>query len=284
MLLITGVTGTVGGAVLAEIARGGARSRALYRSKEAAAAAPADTEAVVGDFADPASLAAALDGVDSVFLVCAPVPELVALETNVIVAAERAGVRRIVLNSALGAGDYPKSFPAWHRQVEDRLRATRLAWCILRPNSFMQNIPAFYAPSIRAEGAFYAALGDAPIAYIDVRDIAAVAATALAGGHDGQIYELSGPEGLSGAALAERIARHAGVAARYVAIPAEAQRRAMLDQGLPEWLATALLDLYAYYTGGQGGTPDGTLQRLLGHQPRTIDQFLMEHRAAFQPG
>ena len=61
--------------------------------------------------------------------------------------SEAAGVRRIVLNSALGAGDYQKSFPSWHRRVEDKLKAAKIAHCILRPNSFMQNIAAYNAPS-----------------------------------------------------------------------------------------------------------------------------------------
>ena len=70
-------------------------------------------------------------------------------------ACKEAGVRHIVLNSALGAGDYPKSFPSWHRKVEDKLNVSGLGYTILRPNGFMQNIVAFHAPSIRAQGAFY---------------------------------------------------------------------------------------------------------------------------------
>lgn len=114
MILITGASGTVGRAVLLEVARTGEKHRAMYRSKDEAAKAPAGTEVVVADFADKASLAPALRGVRSVYLVCSPIPQLVQLEGNAIEASEAAGVERIVLNSALGAGDYPKSFPSWH--------------------------------------------------------------------------------------------------------------------------------------------------------------------------
>ena len=179
MILITGASGSVGKAVLAEVARSGARYRAMYRSAKEAAKAPAGTETVIADFSDKASLAPALGGVESVYLVCSPIPDLVQLEINVIEASQAAGVRRIVLNSALGAGDYGKSFPSWHRQVEDKLKATKLAYCILRPNSFMQNVLTCYAPSIRAQGAFYGAMGNARTSYLDVRDIAVVAAKAL---------------------------------------------------------------------------------------------------------
>lgn len=283
MLLITGASGTVGKAVLAQVARSGQKHRAMYRSKEDAAKAPAGTEAVIADFSDKASLASALRGVESVYLVCSPVPDLVQLEGNAIEASEAAGVRRIVLNSALGAGDYGKSFPSWHRKVEDKLKATKLAHCILRPNSFLQNVLTYYAPSIRAQGVFYGSTGNARMSYVDVRDIAVVAAKALLGGeHDGKTYELNGPEALTCAEVAQKISRHAGIAAQYVDIPPEAQRKAMLDQGMPAWQVTALLELQEYYTGGKGGSLDGVLEGLLGRSPITMDQFLKEYAGEFR--
>jgi uncharacterized protein YbjT (DUF2867 family) len=283
MILITGASGTVGRAVLAEVTRSGRAHRAMYRSKEDAAKAPSGTETVIADFADRASLAQAFRGIDGVYLVCSPIRELVALESNAIEACEASGVQRVVLNSALGAGDYDKSFPSWHRQVEDKLKATHLKYCILRPNSFLQNIVAFYAPTIRSQGAFYSSMGSARTSYLDVRDIAVVVAKALKGGeHDGKTYELNGPEALTCADIAERIARIAGVPARYVDIPMDAQRKAMLDQGMPEWQVTALLDLQQYYVGGKGGAIDGVLERLLGKPPITIDGFLRESAAQFR--
>jgi len=284
MILVTGASGSVGKAVLAEVARSGAPHRAMYRSKQEASKAPAGTETVIADFSDKASLAAALRGVDSVYLVCSPIPDLVQLEGNVIEASQAAGIRRVVLNSALGAGDYGKSFPSWHRKVEDKLKATKLAYCILRPNSFMQNVLTYYAPSIRAQGAFYGAMGNARTTYLDVRDIAVVAAKVLRGGeHDGKTYELNGPEALTYPEVAQKISQHAGIAAKYVDIPVDAQRKAMLDQGMPDWQVTALLDLQEYYTGGKGGTVDGVLQRLLGRPSITMDKFLAEFAAEFRP-
>src|SRR6201988_1275399 len=155
MILVTGASGTVGREGLREVAKSGAQHRAMYRSAEEAAKAPAGTEAVVADFAKQETLGPALRGVESVYLVCSPIPGLVQLESNMVDACVEAGVRHVVLNSALGAGDYPKSFPSWHRKVEDHLRATPLSWTILRPNSFHQNTTAYFAPSIRAQGVFY---------------------------------------------------------------------------------------------------------------------------------
>src|SRR5260370_240144 len=283
MILITGASGTVGKAVLAKVARRGEKHREMYRSKEEAAKAPAGTEAIVADFSDKASLVAALRGVESVYLVCSPIPGLVQLEGNAIEASEAVGVRRIVLNSALGAGDYGKSFPSWHRKVEDKLKATKMAHCIIRPNSFLQNALTYYAPGIRAQGAFYGAMRNARTSYLDVRDIATVAAKALRGGeHEGKTYELNGPEALTCANVAEKISKHAGIAARYVDIPVEALRKAMLDQRMPEWQATALLELQEYYTSGKGGTLDGVLEGLLGRPSITMDQFLEEYSSEFR--
>jgi len=110
-----------------------------------------------------------------------------------------------------------------------------------------------------------------------------VAARALRSSeHDAKTYELNGPEALTCAGVAERISRHSGMATRYVDIPLEAQRKAMLDQGMPEWQVTALLELQEYYTDRRGGALDGVLQGLLGRPPITIDRFLTEFAEEFR--
>jgi len=282
MILVTGASGTVGKAVLNEVARGGAQHKAMYRSAKEAAKAPAGTQSVIADFARKDTLAAALGDVDTVYLVCSPIPDLVQLESNMIDACVAAGVKHIVLNSALGAGDYAKSFPSWHRKVEDKLKSTAISFTILRPNSFHQNVVTYFAPSIRAQGVFYSSMGAARTSYLDVRDIAAVAAKALAGGeHRGKIYELNGPEALTYTELAEKISKHAARRVQYVDIPVEAQRKAMLDQGLAAWQVAALLDLQSYYTSGQGGDIDQLLPTLLGRSPIAMDRFLMDFAGEF---
>ena len=284
MILITGASGTVGKAVLREVAKAGTTYRAMYRSKEEAAKAPSGTQTVIADFSDKSSLASALRGVESVYLVCSPIPQLIELESNVIDASQAAGVKRIALNSALGAADFPKSFPSWHRKVEDKLKAAKIAHCILRPNSFMQNIVTYYAPTIRSQGAFYGSYGsNVRISYIDVRDLAAVAARALTSSAlDGKTLELNGPEALTCEQVAEKISEHTSVAARYVDITLEAQRKAMLDQKMPEWQVTALIDLQQYYINGQGGTTDRTIADILSRPPATLDQFLTDNASEFR--
>ena len=283
MILITGASGSVGKAVLQEAIRKESKVRAMYRSKEETAKAPSGSEAVLADYADKQSLRKALDGVNSVYVVCSPIPQLVELESNMLDASKEAGVKHVVLNSALGAGDYPKSYPGWHRKVEDKLKGTGLSFTILRPNGFLQNIVAFNAPSIRAQGAFYAAMGDAKVSYLDVGDIAIVAVKALEGGaHAGKTYELNGPEAISNQELAKRISRVIGRTVNYVDIPESAQSEAMLGAGMPEWQVTALLELQQYYKQGGGAKTDGLLESLIERVPVTLEQYLAANAKEFR--
>jgi len=284
MILITGASGNAGGAVLREVLKTGSDVRAMVRSKEDTAKVPQGADAVVADFADKPSLRRALESVDTVYLVCSPVRELVELESNMIDACREAGVKHIVLNSAVGAGDYSKSFPSWHRKVEDKLKGSGLAHTILRPNGFMQNSIAYFAASIRAQGAFYQSTGDAKISHLDLRDIAAVAASVLRSPslHTGKIYELNGPEALSYKEVAEKISKATGRKVQYVDIPPDAQRKALSDMGMPDFMVTALLELQEYYVSGKASRVDGTLESLINRAPTKMDDFLKEFADQFR--
>jgi uncharacterized protein YbjT (DUF2867 family) len=283
MILITGASGSVGKAVLQEAIRKESKVRGMFRSKEEAAKAPSGCEAVLADYADKPSLRRVLEGVSSVYVVCSPIPQLVELEGNMLDASKESGVKHVVLNSALGAGDYGKSFPSWHRKVEEKLKTTGMSYTILRPNGFLQNIVAFHAPSIREQGAFYAAMGDAQVSYLDVGDIASVAVKALQrGAHAGKTYELHGPEAISNQELAARISKVTGRTVAFVDIPESAQREAMLGLGMPEWQVTALLELQQYYKQGGGARTDGLLETLIERAPMTLDQYLTANAREFR--
>ena len=284
MILVTGASGGVGKYVAREVSRTGTGYRLMYRSAGDAAKAGTSGQTVIADFADKASLRKALEGVESVYVVCSPIPQLVELENNVIVVAKENGVRHVVLNSALGAGDYPKAFAGWHGQVEDKLKGSGLSYTILRPNSFYQNVVAYFAPTIRTQGSFYGAAGDAKYSYLDARDIAVVATKALTGReHAGQTYELNGPEALTHTQVAAKITTLTGKPVTYVNLPFEVIRKSMLDQGMPQWQANALVELQEYYAGGKGGATDGLVKSLLGRAPITMDQYLAENKAEFGP-
>jgi uncharacterized protein YbjT (DUF2867 family) len=283
MILVTGASGNAGGQVLDHVVKAGLPVRAMYRSETDAKNAPAGVPVAIADFSDRAAMDRALQGVDEVYLVCGPVPELVELETKAIQACKAAGVRHLVLNSALGAGVFDASFPRWHTEVEKALADSGIRHTIIRPNSFMQNIVNYYAPAIRTQGAFYSSMGDARVSFIDTRDIGAFVAKLFSSQqHQGKTYELNGPEAVTYAQLAELISQVTGTAARYVDIPVAQQRQAMLEQGMPAWQVDALLDLQRYYTEGGGGAVDNVFADVVGRQPLRLVEFLKEFAGAFR--
>jgi len=283
MILATGASGNLGGCVLQSLLRHKQPVRALYRTEKDAANVPAGVEPVIADFADRDAMKRALQGIDKVFLVCAPIPQLVELESNTIQACQQAGIHHLVLNSALGAGTFQSSFPSWHRQVEEVLTRSGLPYTILRPNSFMQNILSFFAPSIRSSGVFYSSMGKARVSLIDARDIAEFVASVFRGAdHIGKTYELNGPEALTYDDVAQKISETAGVPARYVDIPAAKQRESMQGMGMPEWQIEALLELQRYYTEGSGGEVDELVSRVIGRPATRLADFLREFRNEFR--
>jgi len=282
MILITGASGSVGGTVLKTVVASGAVVSAMYRSDDDARGSSTLGKAVIADFADKNSLRRAFKDVESLFLVCSPIPQLVELESNAIEVAKETGVKHLVLNSSLGAGKWNTSFPKWHTEVEHVLERSGLPYSIVRPNSFMQNITAFFAQTIQTQDAFYSSMGQSRVSLIDVQDIADVVVALLVSSQpENKAYELNGPEALTYSNIADRISRICGRTIGYVDIPISEQKKAMLNAGMPEWQAQALLDLQEYYLQGNGGELNDDVQRITGHPPRNFDQFLTANASAF---
>jgi uncharacterized protein YbjT (DUF2867 family) len=126
-------------------------------------------------------------------------------------------------------------FQRYHAAVEAALQASGIAYTVLRPNLFMQSLLNFRS-TIATHNACYAAAGDAKISAVDVRDIADVAVAALTeSGHEGKLYELTGPRALTHAEMAECLSRVLGRRVAFVDIPPEAMRDALLGVGFPVW-------------------------------------------------
>lgn len=281
MILVTGASGNVGGMVLQKVLESGVPVAAMYRSQADARNAPPRARVVVADFADKDSLRRAFEGIDSLFLVCSPIPQLVEFESNAISVAKELGIRHIVDNSAAGAGTWNKSFPKWHSEVERVLQTSGVGYSIVRPNTFMQNILAYYAGTIQSQDAFYSSIGNSRVSLVDVQDIADVVASLLARSPKNKIYELNGPEALTYHEVAERISNVCGRTIRYIDIPMTEQKKALLSSGMAEWMAQALLDLQEYYVEGNGGELSDDIQQVTGHAPRNLDQFLQANVRAF---
>ena len=277
MILVTGASGSVGSALVEELRARDAGPIRVIERKPRGVAWPTGVGAVIADFADPPSLDRALAGVEAAYLVCSPVPELVTLETNFLLGCERARTPHVVIQSALGAGEFLRSFPAWHRQVEEKAGALGIPCTILRPNGFMQNISNFFAASIRADDCFFDALGTAQVSWIDVRDIAAAAAAALSSRATiNEVFELNGPEPIANHELASRISSVAGRTIRYVELTPDQMRQGMISAGMPESSVIPIIELYEYYRAGKAVGSDQMLRKLLNRTPRSVDAYLTE--------
>src|SRR6201986_5105120 len=164
MIVVTGASGNAGSQVVRALAGRGERVRAFVRDPgRARQVLGEDAELTVGDFGDPASVRAALEGADALLLSCADDPRRVGWETAAIDAAVAAGVRRIVkLSAAAAEPGSPVAFWDWHGQVEQHLRSCGTGWVILRASWYMSNVLAA-ASAVAAEGRLDAPAGQARI-------------------------------------------------------------------------------------------------------------------------
>ena len=285
-ILVTGANGTTGSAVVRALVERGAPVRALVRHPDKLAATPG-VEVAIGDFDDADSLAAALVGVDHAYLVGASSPDQVSQEAAFIDAAVAAGVEHIVALSVIGAdspGVEALRFGAAHQRVEAALTGAAIEHTLLRPNGFFQNLLG-QAAAISGANAIFSPLSPAAgVSYVDVEDIAAVAALALTEpGHTGKAYTLTGPEALTDDEIAVRFTQVLGRPIAHTQVPLEATKEALAGSGYPQWNVDGLAELFAFYeTGGAAGVaPD--IEQVLGRPARTIEDFIRANRSAFDP-
>ena len=276
MILVTGATGTVGRQLVAELAAQGVGVRALSRTPEHARL-PAGVEVVAGDLGQPATLGAALAGVEQVFLLSGG-PEGPSHDTNLIGAARQAGVARVVTLSVLGAG-YGADDPitCWHLAGEQAVAGSGMAWTVLRPGAFMSNA-LMWAPTIRTQDAIYTPFAQAKTAAIDPADIAAVAARALTeAGHDSKVYPLTGPELLCAADQAETLGAALGRPLRLFDVPPGAAEAAMVESGMPAELAGAVIASMAQAGTGHAMAVLPTVEELTGRPARSFAEWTAAH-------
>jgi len=286
-VLITGATGAVSSAVIDALAGSELKLRALVRDPAKAAALRArGVELVRGDLDEAESLKEAFEGVTTLWLLTAVGPRAPENSMNALWLARQAGVRRVVRLSAIGAAhDAPTRNGRLHALSDAEVEASGLDFTILRPHFFMQNMLGS-AASIAAQGAFYLAMGDARLGMVDVRDIAAMAASVLrddTGAHRSKIYTPTGPASISFAQVARDIAAATGRAVQYVPVSLDAARAAMLGAGMPPWIAGMLIEYSRAYAAGWGDFTTRHVQDVTSKEPRGFESFARDFRAAFSP-
>jgi uncharacterized protein YbjT (DUF2867 family) len=279
-ILITGTTGTVSTALLHSLAATGHPPlRALVRDPAKAPTLPG-VEIVQGDLDEPGTLAPALAGVHTLWLLTAMGPDAPHATSNAIWAARHAGVTHIVRLSAVGAAhDAPTRNGRLHALSEAELRASGIDWTIIRPHYFMQNLLGSLVGDT-----LYGALGDGRLGMIDTRDVADFAAHVLTDPkpHAGRTYTITGPASVSLHDVASAAAQAINTPVKYHPLSPEQGYRAMLDAGLPPWNAAVNTEYAIAYTGGWGDytTPDYT--KVVGRPARGVADFVHDHAEALR--
>jgi uncharacterized protein YbjT (DUF2867 family) len=272
-VLIVGASSRLGADIARELVARGVAVRAMTRRAEAAM--PERVDVVRADLGDPASLRAAFAGVRRVFLMSSPTSEQVTLETNAIDAAEAARVDHIVKISNIPVPGLEAGLHGNHRAIEARLAASTIASTVLQP-SFFSSVLARQLPLIR-RGRFVMPTGDGRVAWIDPRDIAAVAAAVLAD-HEppAGAFRLTGPEALSAADVAARIAALTERAVSLLQPPIESWQAELRSNGMDPWLVDSTVHLYEAVARDALAELSPAVERLTGRSPRPLDDWIRD--------
>ena len=287
MILVIGGTGRLGRETVKLLAASGRQKvRVLVRDHAKATAFTATgVDVVTGEITDADSLAQALRDVERVFTIPPNVREQAEIESRIYRAAQHAGVNHIVKLSTVKADPNSRCyFFQQHALAEQSLKDSGVAFTILRSNSFMQNL-FWFAPEIKTKGSFSLPMGVAKTAPVDIRDVAAVASTILStiprgDAHHGATYNITGPEKLSFAEIAQRLSAATGKQIQYRDVDPAAFLQMLLRAEIPGWYAEAVT---ASWTAAGASEPVVTnvIAELTNKPPLTFAQFARDYADAF---
>ncbi|MCO6386105.1 SDR family oxidoreductase [Aliihoeflea sp. 40Bstr573] len=263
-MAVTGATGQLGRIVIDKLkAQTSDEVVALVRSPEKAADLGVETRRA--DYDDAASLESALQGVDTLLLISSSeVGKRAAQHSNVIEAAKKNGVKRIVYTSLLRADSSPLSLAAEHAETEKQLKASGIAHTILRNGWYTENYAGSLKGAVEA-GALIGSAGEGRISSAARADYADAAVAVLTTtGHDGKTYELAGDDSFSLAELAAEVSKQSGKQIAYNDLPEADYAKALEGFGLPAGLAASIAGWDA--AAGQGALFDdsNSLSKLTG--------------------
>jgi uncharacterized protein YbjT (DUF2867 family) len=228
------------------------------------------------DWEDPDTWAAALDGARAAYVSYYPdiaMPGAVEAIRAFSETALEHDVRRLVLLSGRGEEEA--------QRAERAVRESGADWTIVRCSWFNQNFSeGFFAESVAA-GEVLLPATSVPEPFVDVEDIADVAAKALSeDGHTGQVYELTGPRMLTFEEAVREIAAAAGREIRYVPVSIEEYAAAAREHGVPADVVEFLIYLFGEVLDGRNASLTDGVQRALGREPRDFSRYAREAAAA----
>ncbi len=273
-ILVTGATGKVGREIVRILLTRKAIVRAATRDPATARRLFGESVEIVElDYDATETWDNAVTWVDSMFLMPPPFdPHASETLGSFLDWAVSSEVGRVVLLSAMGAATNPDLAL---RKVEQHLQELGIAFTILRPNLYMQNFSSgFLRDAIRDRDRFELNAGDGRVSFVDVRDVAAVAAAALGGGpHDGREYTLTGTESFGFVDVARLLTEAAGRTITYAPVEAARMRALMREHGWPEAQADVAARLYESVRSGVREPVHDDLEQILGRAPRRFADY-----------
>ena len=271
-VLVVGATGTVASTVVAGLKDKGVRVKAASRKGEGA-------DGVAFDLADDKTWAAALDGVDSVFLlVPGGVVDAYAFAAPFLTAATKQQ-KKVVLMTALGVDAAPESPYA---RLEQLLTSSGAPYVILRPNWFSDNFRTYWGHGVKT-GVIAVPAGDAASSFIDARDIAASAVGALtSSSFDNKAFNLTGPQAHTYAEAASLLSTIVGHPVRYQHTEDEPFVAGLVGAGVPEGYARMLTAIFVPVKLGYTAGVTDHVQQLSGKAPRSLQTWANDNAAALK--
>lgn len=282
--LVLGGTGTVGSEVVRELLKRNADVTVLTRSAENAQKLPANVQTEIGNLQEPETIRRVFNGFDAVFLLNVVSPTETHEGLMAVNGARMAGVKRIVYLSVphLESAPHLPHFGA-KLPVEFTIKKSGIPYTILRPNNFFQN-DYWFKQALLEYGVYPQPIGDIGLSRVDVRDIAEAAAIALTEtGHEGETYHIAGSELQTGETSAEIWSRALGKKIVYAGNDLDEWERQTLEY-LPAWMTFDFKLMYEFFQkeGLIATARDIERQtRLLGHAPRTFEDFAQEMAQAW---
>jgi uncharacterized protein YbjT (DUF2867 family) len=257
--------------VLAGNGKSGRRVAAALRAAGHGVRAASRSADVRFDWHDARTWPATVDGVDALYLVA---PEDPAPLRPFVDLVQESGVKRVVLLSGRASEVWRGRFGHAMAAAEDLLRGSDLSWTILGANNFMQNFTEdlWHAPLLA--GRLALPTGGVPEPFVDLDDVAAVAARLLTSdGYGGRTVEVSGPVALTFADAVAAIAAAAGRPIRYEELTPAAYADELRAAGLEEWVAE-LGGLFELMREGHVTAPTEGVEDVLGRPPRSFEDWV----------
>jgi len=232
------------------------------------------------DFADVTSLEKAMHGISTLFMLLPVHPDSVQWGRNIIKAAKKSGVSHIVRSSSHVAYKAPSyDFMKLIRTTDEDVINSGLAYTIIAPQYFMQNFSNFFADDYK-NGTLYLPAGKGKIAWIDVRDIAAVSAKVLQNPkmYDHKTLTITGSESLSYDEAIGQMNEVLGKQAKYIEVPDDAAINAMQELQFPDFLINVMMDLNHAISEGSADEVTQTVETITGKKPISFKQFIADYK------